>query len=1013
MRGSGAFHIAGIYMTFHASSRAVPGRLTVLAALLAAFATSAAPAFAASDIVISQAYGGGGNSGATYKSDFVELFNRGTAAVTLTNWSVQYASAGGTSWQVTTIPTVTLQPGQYYLIQQATGSGGSVALSPDLTGTTAMGGSGGKVALVRATAALTGANPAGGSVADLVGWGSNANGFEGSGPAGGTANATAAVRNEAGCVDTDDNAGDFTIATPTPRNTATPANVCGAPSVKPIVTNCPASLGVAQGYAGVALLSASDVDGIVNGATITSSPVPGIVLAGFNAAGEAGASASARLEVAANVPLGSYPVTIRFVNDQAQEASCTVNVAVQALAAVTRTIPQIQGSGAASPVANTTQTTQGVVTAKVAGGFFLQDAAGDGDPATSDGLFVYSGTAADNVSVGQLVRVTGTVVEFTPNGAARSYTEMKDVTAAVALSGGHSVAPTNIALPNARLDQVEGMLVRFTSPLTISQTSYVGSRGELTLSSGRLEIPTNRYVPGSAEALALAAANANNRIVLDDGLFTAPTTIPYIGEGPTVRAGDTVTDLTGVVDFGAIGGGGAGFKLQPTAAPLIARDNPREGAPLLPSGNVKVASANVLNFFTTFTNGVNHLGQATAGCTIGGSTSRSNCRGADNLAEYVRQRDKIVAELKGIDADVFGLMEIQNDGDYSAGVLVDSLNAAYGAQVYAVVPKPPATGTDAIRVAMIYKPGKLSLAGAAMSDADGVNNRPPMAQSFVAANGEKFTLVVNHLKSKGSCPSGGGANGDNGDGQSCWNGTRVLQAQRLVNAFLPQVVAAANDPDVLVIGDMNSYGMEDPIRTITAAGYVNQLERFVRPAGLPYSYVFGHEAGYLDHALASAALSPQVAGAAEWHVNADEPEVIDYNLDGKPQDLYNALPYRASDHDPVVISLNLAPAYVDVTASVQKVSSGLVFNRATQLFTGTITLVNKSGTALNGPLQLSLASLTSGVTLVNATGSKNGAPYITVNGGLSAGASVTVPVSFSNPAKVGLTYTAKVYSGNF
>ncbi|WUR14839.1 ExeM/NucH family extracellular endonuclease [[Empedobacter] haloabium] len=994
-------------MTFHAPSRAVPGRLTVLAALLAGFA---APAFAASDIVISQAYGGGGNSGATYKSDFVELFNRGATAVTLTNWSVQYASAAGTSWQVTTIPNVTLQPGQYFLIQQASGSGGSVALSPDLTGTIPMGGSGGKVALVRGTTALTGANPTA-NVADLVGWGGNATGYEGSGPAGGTANATAAVRNEAGCVDTDDNAGDFTVATPTPRNQATPANVCGAPVVKPIVPNCPASLGVAQGYAGVALLSASDVDGIVNGATITSSPVPGIALVGFNAAGAAGASASARLEVAASVPLGSYPVTIRFVNDQAQEASCTVNVAVQALAAVTRTIPQIQGAGAASPVANTTQTTQGVVTAKVAGGFFLQDAAGDGDPTTSDGLFVYA-TAADNVSVGQLVRVTGTVVEFTPTGAARSYTEMKDVTAAVALSGGHSVAPTNITLPNARLDQVEGMLVRFTSPLTISQTSYVGSRGELTLSSGRLEIPTNRYVPRSAEALALAAANANNRIVLDDGLFTTPTTIPYIGEGPTVRAGDTVTDLTGVVDFGAIGGGGAGFKLQPTAAPLISRENAREGAPLLPGGNVKVASANVLNFFTTFTNGVNHLGQATSGCTIGSSTSRSNCRGADNLAEYVRQRDKIVAELKGIDADVFGLMEIQNDGDYSAGVLVDSLNAAYGAQVYAVVPKPPATGTDAIRVAMIYKPGKLTLAGPSMSDADSVHNRPPMAQSFRAVNGEKFTLVVNHLKAKGGCPASG-ANADNGDGQSCWNATRVQQAQRLVNGFLPQVVATAGDPDVLVIGDMNAYGMEDPIRTITAAGYVNQLERFVRPVGLPYSYVFGHEAGYLDHALASAALSPQVVGAAEWHVNADEPEVIDYNLDGKPQDLYNALPYRASDHDPVVVSLNLAPSYVDVTAGVQKVSSGLVFNRATQLFTGTITLVNKSGAVLNGPLQLSLAGLTAGVTLVNATGNKDGAPYITVNAGLAAGAQVVVPVAFSNPAKAGLSYTAKVYSGNF
>src|SRR5450830_227209 len=996
-------------MTIHATPRATPGRLTVLAAMLARLS---APALAASNVVISQAYGGGGNSGATIKSDFIELFNRGDAPVALNGWSVQYASAGGSTWQVTNLPAVTLQPGQYHLVQEASGSGGTVVLAPDTTGTIPMSGSGAKVALVRSTTALSGGNPTGGTVADLVGWGA-ATGFEGTGAAGGTGNTTAVLRNEAGCVDTDNNSGDFTVAAPTPRNSAAPINQCGVVPVRPIVPNCPASLGVAQGYAGVALLSASDADGIVNGAVITSSPVPGIALVDFAAAGEAGASASARLQVAANVPLGSYPVTIRFVNDQAQEASCTVNVAVQALAAVTHTIPQIQGAGAASPYANTSQTTQGVVTAKVAGGFFLQDAGGDGDPATSDGLFIYSSSAADNVSVGQLVRVTGTVVEFTPTGATRSYTEMKDVTAAVALSGGHSVTPTNIALPNARLDQVEGMLVRFTGPLTISQTAYVGSRGELTLSSGRLEIPTNRYAPRSAEAQALAAANAANRIVLDDGLFTTPTTIPYIGEGPTVRAGDTVSNLTGVVDFGALGGGGAGFKLQPTVAPVIARDNPREGAPTLPSGNVKVASANVLNYFTTFTNGANVAGQTNQGCTIGNNTSLSNCRGADNLVEYIRQRDKIVAELKGIDADVFGLMEIQNDGDYSTGVLVDSLNAAYGATVYAVVPKPPATGTDAIRVAMIYKPGKLALVGTAKSDADGINNRPPMAQTFQAANGGKFTLVVNHLKSKGGCPTGSGDNADNGDGQSCWNGTRVLQARRLVNSFLPQVVAAAGDPDVLVIGDMNSYGMEDPIATITAAGYVNQLERFIRPVGLPYSYVFGHEAGYLDHALASSSLNPQVAGAAEWHVNADEPEVIDYNTDGKPQDLYNALPYRASDHDPVVVSLNLLPSAVDVTAGIQKISSGLTFNRATGLFTGTVTLVNKSGATLNGPLHLVLNGLTSGVTLVNASGSKDGAPYVTSNASLAAGASVTVPVTFRNPNKINMTYSAAVFSGAF
>jgi predicted extracellular nuclease len=333
--------------------------------------------------------------------------------------------------------------------------------------------------------------------------------------------------------------------------------------------------------------------------------------------------------------------------------------------------------------------------------------------------------------------------------------------------------------------------------------------------------------------------------------------------------------------------------------------------------------------------------------------------------------------------------------------------------VYAVVPKPAATGTDAIRVAMIYKPAAVTPVGGALADANSVNNRPPMAQTFRAVNGEKFSLIVNHLKSKGSCPSGTGGDADNGDGQSCWNATRVAQAQRLVNTFVPQVQAAAGDSDVLLIGDMNSYGMEDPIAAITAKGFVNQLERFVRPAGMPYSYVFGHEAGYLDHALASASLSAQVAGAAEWHTNADEPEVIDYNTNGKPQDLYDALPYRASDHDPVVISLALQPAVSDVTAGVQVQANGLVFNRVTQLFGGSITLVNRSGAALAGPLQLQFDGLPAGVTVVNATGMHDGAPYISTAGGLAPGASVTLPLTMRNPAKVNATYSAKIYSGNF
>lgn len=992
------------------SLRAAPWRLTLMAGLLSSLGM---PALAASDIVISQVYGGGGNTGALYRNDFIELFNRGASPVNLSNWSVQYGAAANTSWSVTALPAIDLQPGQYLLVQQAKGAGGTQDLpTPDASGSLTMSGTTGKVLLSNSKTAQVGASPTGAAVIDLVGFGT-ANGFEGNlAPA--PSNTLAILRANGGCSDTDDNGMDFASGSVTPRNTASPRNACGGPVVHQIITNCPASLALAVGNGGNAVLRASDVDGVVNAAILSSPAVAGISLASFSAAGVAGESASVNLLVAAGVPVGNYPVIVSFSNDQQQTASCKVDVAVQGLAAISHTIPQIQGSGAASPYANSVQTTEGVVTLKVGTGFFIQDAAGDGDPSTSDGIFVYTGATATSVQPGELVRVTGTVFEYTPTGAKNSYTELKDVTAILTQSAGHAVVPTNVTLPNDNLAAVEGMLVRFTQPLTVSQNAYLGARGELTLSAGRREVPTNRYPAGSNEAQALIAANAHNLIVLDDGIFVAPPTIPYIGQDGTVRSGDTVADLTGVVDFGAIGGGGAAYKLQPTQAPQFSRDNPRAASPELPVGNVKVASANVLNFFTTFTNGSNVFGQTGQGCTLGTSTSKSNCRGADNLAEFVRQRDKIVAELKAIDADVVGLMEIQNNGETAVTYLVEQLNAAIGGVSYAVVPKPAATGTDAIRVAMIYKPAKLGLVGGALSDANAINNRPPMAQTFRAGNGEKFSLVVNHLKSKGSCPSGG-PDADNNDSQSCWNAMRVQQAQRLVGSFVPQVAAAAGDADVLVIGDLNSYGAEDPIQVITGAGFVNELERFVRPSGMPYSYVFGGQSGYLDHALASAALSPQVAGVAEWHVNADEPEVIDYNIDAaKPQDLYNALPYRASDHDPVVVSLDLQPAYRDITAAVAQASSGLTVNRVTQKYTGTFAFTNTGTSTLSGPFQVVFGGLPAGVTLANATGSHAGAAYVSVNAAsLAPGATASFAVSFSNPSKVTIHYSASIFAGNF
>jgi predicted extracellular nuclease len=991
-------------------------RLTVLAALLSGLS---GVANASSDIVISQIYGGGGNSGALYKNDFIELFNRSANAVNVSGWSVQYASATGTSWQVTTLPNMTMQPGQYLLVQEAAGTAGTAALpTPDKIGNIAMSGTTGKVALANIATAITGVTSS--AVQDLVGFGPTANAFEGAGAAPLASNVNALFRVGNGCTDDNQNASDFTALAAAPRNSASPLQACGAGANAAIVVNCPANFMLTPNVGGSVSLSASDVDGQVNLINLGSGSVAAFSLGAFVPAAGNGGTASASLNVASNLAVGSYPVAINFANDQGQSASCTVNVTVQAVSGITHSIPQIQGSAAVSPYVGTTQTTEGVVSLRMANGFYMQDPDGDGDPATSDGIFVFTGSVP-SVAAGDKVRVTAKVTEFVAGDTSRPVTQLNAPTAIVVLSAGNTLLPTNLMLPLASADEwerYEGMLVRFIRPLTVSQNYFLGRYGQLTLSGSRLEKPTNRYRAGSAEAVAAASSNLANMIVLDDvSSAQNPNPAPYLGVDNTIRSGDSVSDLLGVVDFGLITSGNPGpaaYKLQPVGVPVFSRDNPRSDTPQILGGNVKVASFNVLNFFTTFTNGSTVDGQTGQGCKLGSSIAASNCRGADNLNEFNRQLSKIVAAMKSIDADAFGLMEMQNNGNVAVSYLVNGLNAAVGSPAYAYVPVTASTGDDAIRVAMIYKTEKLKLVGAALTDANAINNRPPLAQTFALPNGKRFSLIVNHLKSKGGCPADGSLNQDQADGQGCWNALRVQQAERLVTSFIPQVQAAANDSDVLVIGDLNSYGAEDPILRLQSAGLVSEIERFVRPHGAPYSYVFDGESGYIDHALSSRSLSDKVIGVTEWHINADEPLFIDYNTEFKAQDLYAATPFRSSDHDPVIIGLDLQPQFVDVSTQINSVSSGLTFNRSTQTFNGTLTISNIGNAELKGAFQLVLKGLPAGVSLLNAKGDHDGSPYITLSAtNLAPGQSISVPLVFRNPNKVGINYQATVFSGNF
>lgn len=760
-------------------------------------------AAAASDLVISQIYGG---NGYTYKSDYVELFNRGNAAVNVTGWSVQYASAIGTgnfSTNSVTSLSGSVQPGQYLLVRLATSSTGTALPTPDATGTTNLSASSGKVIVAKVATGLAcngGSTPCSatqmGQIADLVGYGS-ANFYEGASAAPAASSTLALFRAGDGCSDTDNNGADFTTATPVPRNSTSPLKVCAS---SPVVT----------------------------------------------------------------------PVAA------------------------------IQGSGISSPIVGQTVTTSGVVTAVFPNlkGFYLQDPVGDGTPATSDGIlvFVNSATMPAGVVAGNQIRLTGTVTEYD------GQTELSSPTAITVLATGQQVAPIDIVLPeavNGELERYEGTLVRIASPMTVAQNYFLGRYGQLSLAAnGRLEKATNRHPAGSAEAIALANENQRRLLVLDDGSsLQNPSPTPYLAADSTVRAGDAVSGfLVGILDQGRINSAAAlDYRLHPVETPVFTPGNPRTPAPESVPGNVKVASFNVLNYFNGNGNG-------------GGFPTT---RGASTLEEFERQRTKIISALNAVNADVVGLMEIENDGYGSKSAiqdLVNGLNAEMGAGTYAPVPDPVAgTGTDEIKVTMIYKPARLTRVGASLSDPDPINNRPPLAQTFAALGGEKFSLVVNHFKSK-SCTSATGADLDQGDGQGCYNAQRIAQAQQLLD-FIGQVKTAAGDEDVLVIGDLNSYGKEDPVLALTASGLTDQIA--VREAS-PYSYVFDSELGYLDHALSTASLNAQVAGVTHWHINADEPSFLDYNLEFKQPacpscgpDLYTPTAYRSSDHDPVVVGLQL------------------------------------------------------------------------------------------------------------
>lgn len=822
-------------------------------------------------VVINEVYGGGGNSGSTWRSDFVELVNSSDDAVSLDGWSVQYASAAGSSWQVTEL-SGTVGPGEHFLVKQADGAGGTLALpTPDVAGSIAMSGTNAKVALVSTAAPMTcstgcAALP---DVVDYVGIGS-ASDFAGS-PAPAMSNAVSVARTDA--VNTADNGADFVRGEPTPTNLAGE----------------------------------------------TASP------------------------------------------DDPEDPEDPEDPDLPDPTAAT--IAEIQGEGEASGMLDTRVTTTGVVTAAYPtgglNGIVIQTPGPDETPGRSDAIFVYLGSGTNvEVAVGQHVRVTGTVAEY--YGLTQVVATRADVVVDDTAAGTAQVVEAAWPATDAEREALESMLFLPTGEMTVTNTYSTNQYGEVGLAAGAHPLlqPTDVARPGTDEAAAVAADNAARAVTLDDGaslnfLSSANQglTPPYVSLTEPVRVGATASFTEPViVDYR-----NSTWKLNPTSqvvpgAETVAFSDTRTVAPdagQLGDGELTLASFNVLNYFTT-------LGSQVAGCTAytdragDGVTTRScpgnGPRGAWDADDLERQQAKIVAAINATDADVVGLMEIENsvalgeEADEAVRTLVAALNAAAGADTWSAVASsadlPPVAEQDVITNAIIYRPDAVSPVGdaVALGDQSGqgepfVNAREPIGQIFEPADGgESFLVVVNHFKSKGSAGPLPGDE-DAGDGQGSSNASRVAQATALRD-WVPTVLAdaaAAGNPtaSVALVGDFNSYTREDPLEVLYDAGFVNARTA----VGVPdeYSYSFSGQAGSLDHILLNEEMLAQATGADIWEINAPESIALEYSRYNSHGTLfYDASPFRSSDHDPVLVSFSAQTAEPVATKTKAKTRDRLV-----------------------------------------------------------------------------------------
>ena len=638
-------------------------------------------------------------------------------------------------------------------------------------------------------------------------------------------------------------------------------------------------------------------------------------------------------------------------------------------------IAEIQGTDDSSPLQGLTLTTRGVVTAMYPtggiNGIYIQTGGSggtpDATPGASDGIFVFgSQSRPAGVEVGDSVEVTGEVTEFnglteiipSAGGVVELATPLAPVVPHTVIPGTDCALPGSDCLTGAALDAAkeahEGEAFQPTGDYTVTDpydgsayngggfsSSMFGEIGLAAESDQPLVTPTEVEDAQTGDVDGRTAYNNAHRVILDDGssLNYASSSntdepFPWFTPDHTVRVGAAVTfEEPLILDYRF------GWKLQPTSqivgAPTgritFAQDRPE--TPVDVGGDLELATFNVLNYFTTL--GVDYGGCSSHDDREGNPITVDDCgdtgpRGAWDQVNFERQQAKIVESINTMDADIVSLEEIENslvvdghDRDEAVSALVEALNADAGSTRWAFVDSPgsvPAS-EDVIRTAFIYNPETVALVGGSeIFDHPAFDNaRDPFAQTFKAVGGDDadgFAVIANHFKSKGS--------GDNdGTGQGNANPDRIAQAEALVT-FADDFSAAHGVERVFLAGDFNAYSMEDPVQVLTAAGYTS-LESTDDPDEETYN--FDGMIGSLDHIFANEAAAPEVTGVDIWTTNAYESVYYEYSrFNYNVTQLYDAGPYRASDHNPEIVGIDVPEpkpaATIEVKATPKKVKAG-------------------------------------------------------------------------------------------